>query len=68
METDAKVTARIRRNPDAERAITALAREMRDGDMYSRKRAETFVRDFATARELAAIKRHLQVWALGDKP
>lgn len=59
-ETDAEVYERLMGSPDSKLAIEWLGRELRQGDATSRKRAETDLRDYATAREVAAIKRHLK--------
>ena len=59
-ETDAEIVTRLRGNPDAARAIEALAWEIRHGDRYDKQRAERDLTDHATRREIAAVKRHLK--------
>jgi hypothetical protein len=59
-ETDREVYDRITASRDGARLVDSLAWELRQGDTYSRKRAAWDLRNIATLREIAALKRWIK--------
>lgn len=59
-ETDAEVYARLTADPTIRRLIETLDWENRQGDATTRKRAVSDLRDHATLREIAAVKRWIK--------
>lgn len=58
--TDEEVYRSLTSRPDSAAAVERLRVQMAGGDATSRREAADDLLDFATGREVAAVKRHLK--------